>query len=160
MTSKERAFVEALYRDTFSVMLAYARRMLANESLAEEAVQDAFRVVCERVGEVILLDNPQGWAMNALKNVAKAMIREKTRSAELVGRVGASLTVGGGVSPPDELDPDLLYDDIRGTDDYKLLRRFADSGMTIAELAHELDIPPETLKKRLQRAKKRLQKFF
>ena len=53
---------------------------------------------------------------------------------------------------------DLLFNDISGSEDFQLLKRIALDRCTILELAEELGVSVEACKKRVQRARKRLQK--
>ena len=78
------ARVETLYRRMFHTLYAYALRGMSDPSLAEEAVQDTFRVACEREDKLFASDNPEGWLMNVLKNVIRSTRRERARLAETV----------------------------------------------------------------------------
>lgn len=64
----ERAqFIDALYRAMYERMYTYAaHRLTYSSSLAEEAVQEAFRVACTRIDAVMACDNPQGWMLTTL----------------------------------------------------------------------------------------------
>ena len=148
------ARVETLYRMMFHTLYAYALRGMSDPSLAEEAVQDTFRVACEREDKLFASDNPEGWLMNVLKNVIRSTRREGARLAETVLEV---LDENGGAADV-ELDLDTLYGDLSGSEDFRLLKRIALDRCTILEAAEELGIPLETCKKRVQRARKRLQK--
>lgn len=142
----------------YTRLAVYASTALGSRSAAEDAVQEVFRIVCERIDDVMALDRPQGWVMNALKNTIFNRSRKQTRSSALVSRITSERREEA--SSQDALDPDLLYADIADTDDYKLMRRLADGGMTLAELADELGISLEACKKRVQRARSNLQKKF
>lgn len=148
------ARVETLYRRMFHTLYAYALRGMSDPSLAEEAVQDTFRVACEREDKLFASDNPEGWLMNVLKNVIRSTRRERARLAETVLEV---LDENGGAVDV-ELDLDTLYGDLSDSEDFRLLKRIALDRCTILEAAEELGIPLETCKKRVQRARKRLQK--
>ena len=148
------ARVETLYRRMFHTLYAYALRGMSDPSLAEEAVQDTFRVACEREDKLFASDNPEGWLMNVLKNVIRSTRRERARLAETVLEV---LDENGGAADV-ELDLDSLYGDLSDSEDFRLLKRIALDRCTILEAAEELGIPLETCKKRVQRARKRLQK--
>ena len=148
------ARVETLYRRMFHTLDAYALRGMSDPSLAEEAVQDTFRVACEREDKLFASDNPEGWLMNVLKNVIRSTRRERARLAETVLEV---LDENGGAADV-ELDLDTLYGDLSDSEDFRLLKRIALDRCTILEAAEELGIPLETCKKRVQRARKRLQK--
>ena len=148
------ARVETLYRRMFHTLYAYALRGMSDPSLAEEAVQDTFRVACEREDKLFASDNPEGWLMNVLKNVIRSTRRERARLAETVLE---GLDENGGAADV-ELDLDTLYGDLSDSEDFRLLKRIALDRCTILEAAEELGIPLETCKKRVQRARKRLQK--
>ena len=148
------ARVETLYRRMFHTLYAYALRGMSDPSLAEEAVQDTFRVACEREDKLFASDNPEGWLMNVLKNVIRSTRRERARLAETVLEV---LDETGGAADV-ELDLDPLYGDLSDSEDFRLLKRIALDRCTILEAAEEMGIPLETCKKRVQRARKRLQK--
>lgn len=59
---------------------------------------------------------------------------------------------------PELVSVDLLFNDISGSEDFQLLKRIALDRCTILELAEELGVSVEACKKRVQRARKRLQK--
>ena len=158
MNASERAFVEKLYIETAESLLSYARRLLGDKSLAEEAVQDAFRVACSRPTSVMESENPQGWMMNTLKNVARNIVRSRARSAAFITKMESEERAN---RDPGEIDdPDLLYADLRENEDYKLIKRLSEPGATIASVAKELGIPTATCGKRIQRARERLKKYF
>ena len=119
-----------------------------------EAVQDTFRVACEREDKLFASDNPEGWLMNVLKNVIR---RHPAGAGEAggdrPGGPGRERRGGGRGAGPG----------------YPLRRPLGQRGLpapeadrpdrcTILEAAEELGIPLETCKKRVQRARKRLQK--
>ena len=111
-------------------------------------------MACEREDKLFASDNPEGWLMNVLKNVIRSTRRERARLAETVLEV---LDENGGAADV-ELDLDTLYGDLSDSEDFRLLKRIALDRCTILEAAEELGIPLETCKKRVQRARKRLQK--
>ena len=48
----EDQFISALYEDMFNKLLMYANTALSNRSLAEEAVQETFRIACMKIDDV------------------------------------------------------------------------------------------------------------
>ena len=52
---------------------------------------------------------------------------------------------------------DVLFGDVSDSEDFRLLKRIALDRCTVLEVAEELGISVETCKKRVQRARKRLQ---
>ena len=158
MNASERAFVEKLYIETAESLLVYARRLLGDKNLAEEAVQDAFRVACSRPESVMASDNPPGWMMNTLKNVARNIVRSRARQTAFAAKI--QQTEQAYSDPEDIDDPDLLYENLKDDEDYKLLKRLSEPGATIGSVAGELGITTAACAKRIQRARERLRKYF
>ena len=50
---EQRDAIEALYRSMFDSLYYYALNALEDRSLAEEAVQDTFRIACAKPGELL-----------------------------------------------------------------------------------------------------------
>jgi len=46
MNAQQHREIEKLYVEMYELLLAYARSSLKNEALAEEAVQETFRIAC------------------------------------------------------------------------------------------------------------------
>ena len=158
MTKTEREFVEKLYMELASKLHRYALSTLRDPQLAEEAVQDTFRVVCAKIDSVMASENPRGWVTNAMTLELKKISAERARQADLLIRLAQKASPDEGHR--DESDPDLLYSDLAHDEDYILLRTYAESGFTVAGYAKVLGITPSACSKRLQRARKRLEKYF
>lgn len=62
------------------------------------------------------------------------------------------------IEGPELLSVDLLFRDVSDSEEFRLLKRLALERCTISDLAQELGISVEACKKRVQRARKRLQK--
>lgn len=93
--------------------------------------------------------------MLALKHVMQNMLRSQARLQRL-------LSLDAGESLPAEagelMSMDLLFGGVASSEDFRLLKRVVLDRCTIPELAQELGVPVEACKKRVQRARKRLQK--
>lgn len=48
MTAEQRVQIEELYLQMYNGMMAYARSSLSEEALAEEAIQETFRIACQK----------------------------------------------------------------------------------------------------------------
>ncbi len=150
-----KAAVEKLYKEMYSALHAYALRVLEDDALAQEAVQDAFCIACARREQFLSSPNPQGWIMLTLKHVMQNMLRTQTKLKKLLSlEEGTDLPTDS----PELVSVDLLFNDISGSEDFQLLKRIALDRCTILELAEELGVSVEACKKRVQRARKRLQK--
>ncbi|MCC8182109.1 MAG: sigma-70 family RNA polymerase sigma factor [Clostridiales bacterium] len=156
-TELQDDLISALYHEMFPMLLAYARSALGEGGIAEEAVQETFCVACRRERELANSPNPRGWLVNTLKNVIRQLRRTQEREAALLAELTAHED-GEPISPQSGSNPDLLYGDLRRDRDYLLLKRLALDQYTMAELAAELGISVEACKKRVQRARKRLQR--
>ena len=58
---------------------------------------------------------------------------------------------------PDLISVDVLFGDVSDSEDFQLLKRIALNRCTMLEMSEELGISVESCKKRVQRARKRLQ---
>ncbi len=74
-TEAQRHGIHALYLQEYPKLLAYARSLLHDESLAKEAVQDTFLIACKKPEALLDHPNPPGWLMQALKYTIHNMIR-------------------------------------------------------------------------------------
>lgn len=151
--------MEQLYRENFNRLYMYAKTQLRVDGLAQEAVQETFRIACEKADDVFASPNPQGWLMRTLQNVIRNMKRSQIRAGYLVAMITDKAADGDYITY-DEPDIDVLYGDIAERDDYQLLKRIAVDRSSMVELAEERGISIEACKKRVQRAKKTLRKKF
>ncbi len=156
-TELQDDLISALYHEMFPMLLAYARSALGEGDMAEEAVQETFCIACKRQRELNDSPNPRGWLVNTLKNVIRQLRRNQAREMALLAALTERRS-GEEASTQSGTDPDLLYGDLQHDPDYLLLKRLALDQCTMRELAAELGISVEACKKRVQRARKRLQK--
>ena len=54
----QERLLEELYREMYSVLLCYANAALKDKALAEEAVQDTFRIACAKADDLSASVNP------------------------------------------------------------------------------------------------------
>ena len=148
--------MEQLYRQTYPSLLIYAQSALRNDHLAEEAVQDTFRIACGKQNAVFQSGNPAGWLMNTLKYVIQNMKRSRARLNRLVVQA-MTLSEDLAVSQPQDHDLEADLQRVLSPQDYQMLVLTALHGYTMKDLAVEFDLSVEACKKRLQRAKKKLQ---
>ena len=50
-------FVSRYYKEMYQQLMVYARSSLSNPSLAEEAVQDTFRIACAKIDDFMSSPN-------------------------------------------------------------------------------------------------------
>jgi RNA polymerase sigma-70 factor (ECF subfamily) len=159
LNDNQRHAIEKLYHEMFYQLSAYAQSALNDRSMAEEAVQDTFRIACAKADSFLSSPNPKGWLLNTLKNVIHNTIRSR---AYLNRVIVASLDLEENMIPGDSDTPnvDIIYSDLADNEDYKLLKKIALNKYTMLEAAQELGISVEACKKRVQRAKKKMKKYF
>lgn len=139
----------------YPALYVYAVRVLKDGTLGEEAVQDAFCIACVKRDQFLASENPQGWIMLTLKHVMQNMLRSQAKLKRFTPLDEEELTAAG---PPELMSVDLLFGDVSGSEDFQLLKRIALERCTILELSEELGVSVEACKKRVQWARKRLQK--
>ena len=161
----EDQFISALYEDMFNKLLMYANTALSNRSLAEEAVQETFRIACMKIDDVKASENPRGWLVLTLKNVIRNMQKELASLNKLFVTSVSIYDENFMEKTADQIDVnkrvensevDILYSDLLSPDEYKLLKMIVLYKYSIKEAAAEFGIPLETCKKRIQRIKKKM----
>ena len=157
MERKHSQKIEQLYMEMFEHLFVYARSVLGNDALAEEAVQETFRIACLRPNALCGSGNPQGWLFNTLKNVLRNMQRSQASNQRLL----AEYTAVYGSEPAfykDRLKLELGYENLADKSEFQLLTAWAVEGKTLLEISQELGISMSACKKRMQRAKEYLRK--
>lgn len=144
--------IQELYYEMYDPMLSYACSNLPSEELAEETVQETFRIACQKPEQVCQSLNPQGWLVQTLKFVIRNMIVSQDTTIRLIERYtqnkGDDL-----VSTTDNLALRTLYGNIVDTEEFKLLVEMAIEGRSHLEMAQKRGISVDACKKRVQRAK-------
>jgi len=140
--------LEQLYREMYDWLLGYANASLSNPSRAEEAVQETFRIACDKLPILLESENPKGWLVNTLKGVLKNFSRKDARDS----KVFIQMPEQYGSEQPEELSLELLYQDLAKTREYELLMKLTEAG-SVRELANRLGISEGCCKKRVQRSR-------
>lgn len=162
-------FVSRYYKEMYQQLMVYARSSLSNPSLAEEAVQDTFRIACAKIDDFMSSPNPQGWLVLVLRNVIRNIRRELASLSKIIVSSMSiedevfidSHAVRPNVSERiEDLEIDILYSDLLSPDEYKLLKLIAIHKYSMLEASQELGISVEACKKRVQRAKEKLRKIL
>lgn len=159
METREKQLISALYEEMYRKLLFYAQQILHDRFLAEEAVQETFRIACTKVKVLESSPNPQGWLFLTLQNAIRNMRRNQNKLAQMLIYVSAVDGLNQFVDgQADNENPDILYNDMCGSDDYELIKKFAVNKQPIAEIADELGISPNACKQRIFRAKRSLRR--
>ena len=145
--------LEQLYREMYEFLLGFANGVLSDPPRAEEAVQETFRIACDRLPVLLESENPKGWLVNTLKGVLRNFSRKDARDNRVFVPISEQFDLG----QPEELLPEILYQDLVQTKEYELLMQLSDAG-SVKELAKGLGISESTCKKRVQRSRSFLRK--
>ena len=157
MTDLDRQAIDKLYLQMYPRLFEYARSTLANDALAEEAVQDTFAIACQKPDALLNSPKPSGWLMVTLKNVISNTIR-KQQTAQ---RILADYCALHGIelaTTHNQLDIKTLYADLAQSDDFILIKEMAIDGRSCLQMAESRGITLAACRKRIQRARERLQK--
>ena len=147
--------IEQLYFEMYHKLFLYAQSALRDHCLAEEAVQETFRIACAKADRLAESENRQGWLINTLKFVIRNTLRNQTKLKNLLLAAATMMETSPGISERD-VNWEMYCTSVLGEEDFELLKRIAIENRTMLEASSELGISVETCKKRIQRAKKKL----
>jgi RNA polymerase sigma-70 factor (ECF subfamily) len=150
--------IEQVFRDEWSRVLAYLVGFLGDFDLAEDAAQDAFTIAAERWRRDGLPANPGAWLLTTARNRAIDRIRRDRVLAAKVRLLEVPEAVEDDVDEttiPDER-LELLFTCCHpalATETQVALTLRALGGLSTEEIARAFLVAPETMKRRLSRAK-------
>lgn len=160
LNNEHKRYMEQMYDQMYRKLFIYSITVLQDNSLAEEAVQEAFQIACGKIEDLVASPNPCGWLMNTLKFV----IRNKKRKEDRTNMLFSSYLVLDEYIP--SLSPDISPEteaaciQVLGRQEYSVLKRVVLKELSIREAAEELGITEEACSKRIQRNKKKLRACF
>lgn len=157
MNAEQKRIIEALYLELYDKLMVYARLSLDNEPLAEEAVQEAFHIACQKPESVCGSVNPQGWMVNTLKNTIRNMKKSRATARRIVETYMMTQLREVSVTE-DRVHLNVLYENVADTEEFRLLSEMAVEGRSHEEMARSRGISVSACKKRVQRAKEALQR--
>ena len=141
----------------YDMLTAYARSSLSEEALAEEAVQETFRIACQKPEDLCDSPNPKGWLVNTLKFTIQNTKRSQESARQLLSEYLAEQSRQI-LYTDDKVSLDVLYENVADLEAFKLLKEMAIDGKSHLEMAQSRGISVAACKKRVQRAKDLLQK--
>lgn len=159
---------EQLYLAYRQVMYYAANSILKDPAAAEDAVQQAFMRILNHMDKISEVNCPQtkSFVVIIVRNVAINLYNSRKKQLALSLDELAEWTPDEAASPSDELESKegslhLAQLMARLPDGYRsvLLLKY-DNGYSTAEIASMLELTEENVKKRLQRARKKLQEIL
>ncbi|MBP3633363.1 MAG: sigma-70 family RNA polymerase sigma factor [Oscillospiraceae bacterium] len=157
MTEEQYRYIAAIYVEMYEKLKAYASAKLETDGQCEEAVQEVFRIACQKPEDLMNSGNPHGWLMKVMKYTAQNMNRKSWNAARLVAEY--PVVNGKRVSYTEDTPKlETIFGGTANTEEFRLVKAMAVDGKTHLELAQELGISVAACKKRMERAKKTLKK--
>ena len=157
LTSDQLKSIEEFYLEMYDRLFLYAQNVLKNESLAEEAIQETFRIVCTKPEEFISSPNPKGWIINTLKYTMQNMRRSRDRANVLLAQYLSAHSNSDAFSE-DRISLEVTYENVANSEEFQLIKEMAVEGKSHLEMAQARGISVDACKKRVQRAKEFLRR--
>lgn len=157
MNPAQNQKIEELYLEMFEKMKVYACCSLDNEALAEEAVQETFRIACQKPEQLCESVNPKGWLIQTLKYTICNIKSNQATARKFLDKYLKQHFQDASFSE-DGVDLHILYENVADTEEFKLLVEMAIEGRSHLEMAECRGISVDACKKRMQRAKETLQR--
>ena len=85
--------LEQLYYEMYEWLFGYANASLSDPSRSEEAVQETFRIACDKLPVLLNSENPKGWLVNTLKGVLRNFCVRMPGTAGYLSHFRSSMTV-------------------------------------------------------------------
>jgi RNA polymerase sigma-70 factor (ECF subfamily) len=165
-TPDDRNKAEQLFKKYKDMMFNVANKKLRNNSLAEDAVHNAFVKIIENLSKIGEVSCPQtaSYCVIICERVAIDMLRREHRDKFV--DVYADNSIDELAAPTNledetilKMDKELLVSKIAELpDDYRtIIYLHYSNGLSLKEIAKTLNISLENAKKRLQRARQKLE---
>ena len=156
--------LEALYREYKSIMLSKAYSVLRDEGLAEDAVHNAFMRILKNLDKIdeVKSSRTRGFVLVITANVAKSMYTREKRVT--VVELDETLPEPTDVETQTErrLTAELIAEKIAALpESYRsvMMLRYL-NGLSDGEIASALSLSPSTVRKRLERGRKKLSELL
>lgn len=159
MDARYSSEIERLYLQMYNLLFEYARSSLKKDALAEEAVQETFRIACQKPECVCKSPKPEGWLVNTLKYVISNMERSRLAADRVLKDYLAS-QITEIKENNDRMSIEILYEDVAYMEEFRLLKEMVVEGKSHLEMAQSRGISVRACRKRVQRAKETLRKIL
>lgn len=164
-SATDREKLEHLYLTYRQIMFRTANCILRDEALAEDAVQQAFLRIMDHLHKISSVECPQtkSFVVIIVKNIAINYYNSRKKKASSSLDELEDWTADTGFTPAEAAESNDGYERLVRMihtlpENYQsvLMLRY-DNGYSTAEIARMLGLTEENVKKRLQRAKKKLE---
>ncbi len=159
MTPEESRLLSDFYHKNHSKLFIHACAILHQRSLAEVAVQEAYRIACQNFDRMNTSENPVGWMKKVVEHTALHILRDQKRNKTLFLPLEELLPGKEAANPSRsafELKERCLK--VVSQEEFDLFRRIALDGYSFIEEADRLGISLGACYKRFERIRTKLQK--
>ncbi len=163
LTAKERRGIEILYDNYSAALYGVVHRIVGNDEIAEEVLQETFLKIWNNFGQY---DSGKGRLFTWMVNICRNLSIDKVRSKEFVNQ-SKNQSIDNVVSLSDyksSYNPDLIgvRDIVKKLEpEYRLIIDLLFfQGYSQSEAAEKLNIPLGTVKTRSRAAIQRLKNYF
>lgn len=161
MTIEQMADVEQFFKQHFSELQIHAYRFLGDWKRTEDVVMDAFSIACEKIDVFSESENQLGWMKRVVQNLCWNILRRQSREDRHV-------------TDWEKLEPDRIpavedpapgefierCREILKEKDFRLLYDAVIIEVPMNRLAEAHGVSEAACRKRLERIRKKLKKFF
>ena len=158
MGSSQRDFMSNLYAQQSKGMIRFARSVLLDEYLADEAVQETFAVALKKVDLLSTMENPTAWLFGVLKVMFKRIRANERKLQKLFVSIDEPM-----VNTPykdEDLESNVLLTSLITSEEFRILEKIYLHGYTYQEVADDLGIPLSTVGMRVKRAKEKFKEKY
>lgn len=161
MNQNADLFIEDFYRKNYRVLYIHAYSILGKKVEAEAAVQEAFVVACQKLEELMSLDNPLGWMKSVVRYKALHILEDQKRTVSLFTSLDM-LNPSDEPSHCDQSDSELVEfcQQVVSKDEFAFFLRIAQGASTFLEEATERNIKPAACYKQFERIRNKLQQVL
>lgn len=154
MTDKQQECISELFHENYPKLLRFANKQLNDIHKAEDLAMDTMEVAVKNIDRLLDSPNPTGWLFKTLEY---KIMHEKRAQAVRSGTV--SLEQIEDIPEKDSSVPTFILSGLTD-DEEKLIKMVYYERQTMAETAETLHITPACCRKRVQKIRDKLKKFF
>lgn len=162
-TARADAAVARLYHEHQPFVWRNARRLGCADEWVDDAVQEVFLVAARRLHELTAESDTRGWLFAIVFRVMQRMQRDRARYRARIHRYSETRSDARAASPEDTSQAARQLRELLAmlNEEQRVVVILIElEGMTSAEVARVLRVPPGTVDSRLRAARKQLQQFL
>jgi RNA polymerase sigma-70 factor (ECF subfamily) len=149
-----------MYRDTVHPLYGYvSKRTGGIRELTEDIVQESYLRALENWKRKALPDSPLAWLQRVARNILVDYVRKKRRDKKLDTNFNPSSNSHTSKDPFQSLETFLAISSL-GRKKTKILEAFYYDGMSVREIANQMEISERAVEGKLRRARQSLKSLL